>query len=106
MNWYFYKMIKNSLYRADFDVYRVNFRVVIMKNNKDFYGIIIFIFILLQFIPIILFIKITADFKDFEAEFQNERMIQNKNIEQLEMEIRLLKQDIFILENGYEVGKY
>ena len=80
-----------------------------MKNNneeKDINGIALFVFMLFQIIPIILFIKITADFKDFEVEFQNERMLQNKNIERLETEIRLLKQDVFILENGYEVGKY
>jgi hypothetical protein len=42
-----------------------------------------------------------CDFEDLENEFTTERVIKDKKIEELEKEIRILKQDVQILQYGF-----
>lgn len=53
------------------------------------------------FLPIILYTKLICDFEDLENELTIERIIKDKKIEELEKEIRILKQDIQILQYGF-----
>lgn len=47
-------------------------------------------------------IKINIDVEDLKYELNCERILKDKKIEELEKEIRIMKQDILILEYGYE----
>lgn len=67
--------------------------------KKDF---ALFILIAMLFAPIVLYTKIIVDYEEMKNEFVSEREIKNKKIEELEKEIRIMKQDIFVLQYGYE----
>lgn len=60
------------------------------------------IFIILFFLPVILYTKLICDFEDFEELTAVERFEQNKKIEELEKEIRILKTDVNIIKYGFE----
>jgi len=47
-------------------------------------------------------IKFNIDVENLKYEFNCERIVKDKKIEELEKEIRIMKQDIFILQYGYE----
>lgn len=47
-------------------------------------------------------INIDVDVEDLKYELNCERILKDKKIEELEKEIRIMKQDILILEYGYE----
>ena len=66
--------------------------------KKDF---ALFVLIAMLFLPIILYTKLICDFEDFENQAVIERTEQNKQIDELEKEIRLLKTDISIIQYGY-----
>ena len=66
---------------------------------KEFYSSIIFIFILL----LILFkIDSAANHNKLLEQYESNRLDYQRKIENLEKEIRLLNQDIYILQYGYE----
>ena len=65
--------------------------------------LIVFIaFIILLFLPVTLYIKLICDFEYFQELIKIEKFEQNKKIEELEKEIRILKTDINIIQYGYE----
>lgn len=53
------------------------------------------------FLPIILYTKLICGFEDLENELTTERIMKDKKIEELEKEIRILKQDVQILQYGF-----
>lgn len=59
-------------------------------------------FIILIFLPVIFYTKLICDFEDFRELSAVEKFEQNKKIEELEKEIRILKTDINIIQYGYE----
>lgn len=59
-------------------------------------------FIILIFLPVVLYTKLICDFEDFQELSAVEKFEQNKKIEELEKEIRILKTDINIIQYGYE----
>lgn len=66
-------------------------------------------FISLLMIIFICFVFLFGLENSFETEgirkqAQTDKMEYEKKIEELEKEIRIIKQDIFILKNGYEYG--
>ena len=67
-----------------------------MKNS--FYIGLIFLLIG----SICLGIKFNLDLEDFQTQVAIERSIQNKKIEELEKEIRILKTDINTIQYGFE----
>ena len=68
-------------------------------KKEDF---VLFILIAMLFLPIILYTKLICDFEDFEEQTAVERYEQNKKIEELEKEIRILKTDIDVIYYGFE----
>lgn len=46
-------------------------------------------------------IKINIDVQDLQYELNSERIMKDKKIEELEKEIRILKQDVLILQYGF-----
>ena len=60
------------------------------------------VFVCLLFLPVVLYTKLVCDFEDFENQTAVERYEQNKKIEELEKEIRILKTDMNILQYGFE----
>ena len=69
-------------------------------KKEDFWLLVL---IAMLFLPIILFTKVICDFEDFEERAAVERYEQNKKIEELEKEIRLIKTDVHIIRYGFEV---
>lgn len=69
--------------------------------KKDF-GL--FILIAMLFLPIILYTKLICDFEDFQELTKLEKYEQNKKIEELEKEIRILKTDVDVIYYGFEKG--
>jgi cell division protein FtsB len=61
------------------------------------------VFIILLFLPVVLYTKLICDFEDFQESTKLEKFEQNKKIEELEKEIRILKTDIDILNYGYRI---
>lgn len=59
-------------------------------------------FIILIFLPVVFYTKLICDFEDFQELSAVEKFEQNKKIEELEKEIRILKTDINIIQYGYE----
>ena len=60
-------------------------------------------FIFCLFLVVLLFgIDLETRYKDYEAKIEIVVYNQNEKIKELEKEIRLLKTDMEILENGYE----
>ena len=68
--------------------------------KKEDFGL--FILIAMLFLPIILYTKLICDFEDFEEQTAVERYEQNKKIEELKKEIRILKTDVHIIQYGFE----
>lgn len=64
-------------------------------KKEDFW---LFVLIAMLFLPIVLFTKVICDFEDFEERAAVERYEQNKKIEELEKEIRMLKTDVDIIQ--------
>ena len=62
-------------------------------------------FIILFFLPVVLYIKLICDFEDFQESAKFEKYEQNKKIEEMEKRIRILEQDNYILKYGYENEK-
>ena len=60
------------------------------------------IFICLIILPTVLYVSVILDFERLEEQSAVERFNQNKKIEELEKEIRILKTDIQILNYGFE----
>lgn len=60
-------------------------------------------FMTLIFLPAVFYIKLICDFEDFEERTTVERYEQNKKIEELEKEIRILKTDVHVIRYGFEV---
>jgi len=50
---------------------------------------------------ILLMVKFNLDVQDLQYELNYERIIKDKKIEELEKEIRILKQDVQILQYGF-----
>lgn len=63
--------------------------------------IIFIIFMVLLFLPATLYIKLICDFEDFQELTKVEKYEQNKKIEELEKEIRMLKTDVNIIQYGF-----
>lgn len=62
-----------------------------------------FILVFCLFLVVLLFgIDLETRYKDYEAKIEIVVYNQNEKIKELEREIRLLKTDMEILENGYE----
>ena len=70
---------------------------------KKIFNDLLLMFLLFSvfFLPIILYTKLIVDFEELENEFVAERVMKDKKIEELEKEIRILKQDIQILQYGF-----
>lgn len=51
---------------------------------------------------IFLEIKFNIDVEDLEHEFEVERIMKDRKIEELEKEIRILKTDVSIIQYGFE----
>ena len=60
------------------------------------------LFIILLFLPIMLYTKLIIDFEEFENQVAVERYENKKKIDELEKEIRILKTDINIIQYGFE----
>lgn len=58
-------------------------------------------FIILLFLPVVLYTKLICDFEDFRELNAVEKYEQNKKIEELEKEIRILKTDVNIIQYGF-----
>lgn len=58
-------------------------------------------FVILFFMPVVLYIKLICDFEDFRELTKLEKYEQNKKIEEIEKEIRILKTDINIIQYGF-----
>jgi cell division protein FtsB len=71
-----------------------------MKKILNDLALFLLLFVVF-FLPIILYTKLIVDFEELENEFATERVIKDKKIEELEKEIRILKQDIQILQYGF-----
>lgn len=71
-----------------------------MKKILNDLATVLLLFIVF-FLPIILYTKLIVDFEKLEDEFVAERIIKDKKIEELEKEIRILKQDVLILQYGF-----
>lgn len=50
---------------------------------------------------VLLMIKFNLDVQDLQYELNSERIMKDKKIEELEKEIRILKQDVQILQYGF-----
>lgn len=50
---------------------------------------------------VLLMIKFNLDVQDLQYELNSERIMKDKKIEELEKEIRILKQDVQILQCGF-----
>lgn len=59
-------------------------------------------FTCLIFLPMVLYIKLICDFEDFRELNAVEKFEQNKKIEELEKEIRILKTDVNVIYYGFE----
>lgn len=59
-------------------------------------------FIILLFLPVVLYTRLICDFEDFQELTKLEKIEQNKKIEELEKEIRILKTDVHIIQYGFE----
>lgn len=70
-----------------------------MKNYFIFWLFIIFICLVLLF-----GLENSFETEEIRRQAQIDKIENEKKIEELEKEIRLLKQDIFILYNGYDYG--
>lgn len=70
-----------------------------MKNYFIFWLFIIFICLVLLF-----GLENSFETEEIKRQAQIDKIENEKKIEELEKEIRLLKQDIFILYNGYDYG--
>lgn len=68
-----------------------------MKNTFIFA-----LFIILLFLPIVLYTKLIVDFEEFENQVAVERYENKKKVDELEKEIRILKTDIDIMQYGFE----
>lgn len=68
-----------------------------MKNTFIFA-----LFIIVLFLPIVLYTKLIVDFEEFENQVAVERYENKKKIDELEKEIRVLKTDIDIMQYGFE----
>ena len=51
-----------------------------------------------------LYIKVSFDLEEYKIQIANEKWEQEKRIEQMEKDIRILKTDSYINTNGFEGG--
>ena len=58
--------------------------------------------ILLMVLMLLFGIEVTSRCKDVEIQLQTERFLREQKELELEKEIRLLKQDVYLLKHGYE----
>ena len=73
------------------------------KINKELIiGIIVCLFLAVTSVGIK--VKLTIDRQEHYRELEAYNTIQDKRIEQLEKEVRLLKTDLYIVQNGFEGG--
>lgn len=68
-----------------------------MKNLMTY-----ILFLILLFLPVVLYTKLICDFEDFQESTKLEKFEQNKKIEELEKEIRMLKTDVYVIQYGFE----
>ena len=66
---------------------------------RRFFDVWVLIFILLL---IVMYLNMNTAFREMEAECEAKEMIHQQEKEELKKEIRLLKTDIDILQNGFE----
>ena len=66
---------------------------------RRFFDVWVLIFILLL---IVMYLNMNTAFREMEAEREAKEVIHQQEKEELEKEIRLLKTDIDILQNGFE----
>ena len=66
--------------------------------NK-YYSWLIILFIILM---LLFGIEVTSRCKEIEVQLQTERFLREQKELELEKEIRLLKQDVYVLKYGYE----
>ena len=59
-------------------------------------------FIILLFLPVVLYTKLIYDFEELENEVAVEKVIKDKKIKELEKEIRILKTDMNVIYYGFE----
>ena len=70
-----------------------------INNMKNiFYFLILFLILGLSG----LFIKISIDFEEYKIQIANEKWEQEKRIKEIEKNMRILKMDLYIKENGFE----
>lgn len=69
-----------------------------MKNT-----VIFALIMMLFFMPVVLFTKLITYFEDCKKEWAIEKFEKDKKIEEMEKRIRLLEQDVYIINYGYEV---
>lgn len=62
--------------------------------------------LMIIFVCLVLLFGLENSFEteEIKKQAQTDKMKYEKKIEELEKEIRIIKQDIFILKNGYEYG--
>jgi hypothetical protein len=73
------------------------------KINKELLiGIVICLFLTITSVGVK--VKLTIDRQEHYRELEAYNAIQDKRIEQLEKEVRLLKTDLFTAQNGFEGG--
>lgn len=65
-------------------------------RNSVYIGLILILFGLIG-----VGVKFNLELEDFKNQTKVERTIQDKKIEELEKEVRILKQDVLILEYGF-----
>ena len=53
----------------------------------------------------LLYIKVSCDFEDYKVQVAIEKFENEKRLEQMEKDIRILKMDSYINTNGFEGGK-
>lgn len=51
-----------------------------------------------------LFIKVNADFAEYQSKVEVEKYDNEKRLEKMEKEIRILKTDLYLNVNGFEGG--
>ena len=60
--------------------------------------------IILYFLPIVLYLDLLCGLQQERNELEVEKIIVEKRLEEMEKEIRILKQDSYINKNGFEGG--
>jgi hypothetical protein len=61
--------------------------------------------IILLLLTVILFgVDVSSQYREIEIKLQTEKFNNEQRCNELEKEIRVLKQDIYLLQNGFESG--